>query len=204
MATEKIEAVVFDWGGVLMDDPLPTLLNYCSERLDVTADALNGVYGKYLPQFQTGALTEAIFWEHIAQDLGVATPQPPTLWGEGFKKTYSPREGVFAQAARLQKAGLPTAMLSNTEQPVAQFFRAQGYTMFDHVVLSCEEGTRKPERRIFELLLERVRTAPEAILYLDDIEEYVKAGRALGITAYPVQTEEEIAHVLGRHNLPIG
>jgi putative hydrolase of the HAD superfamily len=55
--------------------------------------------------------------------------------------------------------------------------------IFELVVDSGFEGVRKPEPAIYELTLERLGVAAEAVLFLDDLEVNCDAARALGMQA---------------------
>jgi HAD superfamily hydrolase (TIGR01509 family) len=44
-------------------------------------------------------------------------------------------------------------------------------------------GTRKPERRIYEITLEELGVPAEAALFVDDLEINCDAARELGMTA---------------------
>jgi epoxide hydrolase-like predicted phosphatase len=63
--------------------------------------------------------------------------------------------------------------------------------IFDVVVDSAFVGTRKPERRIYELTLERLGVAAHAALMIDDIEINCEAARALGIRAVWFRSTEQ-------------
>ena len=65
--------------------------------------------------------------------------------------------------------------------------------LFDVVVNSAEEGVRKPDRRIYELLLDRLRVPAADCLFVDDTEENCAAAEGIGMTAMRfVDTESAI------------
>ena len=49
------------------------------------------------------------------------------------------------------------------------------------MVVSGEERVKKPDRRIFEILLERYELDPGETLFIDDREDNLRAAAALGI-----------------------
>jgi epoxide hydrolase-like predicted phosphatase len=81
--------------------------------------------------------------------------------------------------------------------PAMQFFYEQGYAMFDAAVFSCMEGTRKPEQRIYEIVLERLGVEPREAVLIDDRAEFCRAAQALGIHTIlfdnPQQVRQELA-----------
>ena len=85
----------------------------------------------------------------------------------------------------LKAAGLPCYALSNME-PGPYRIRCARFafmTWFDGHVISGLERVAKPDRRIFEILLERYALAPETTVFVDDAPTNVAAARALGLNA---------------------
>ena len=71
--------------------------------------------------------------------------------------------------------------------------------IFDVVVDSAFVGTRKPERRIYEMTVERLEVKPEAALLIDDIEGNCDAARELGMEAIRFRSNDQtIAEVEAR------
>ncbi len=55
--------------------------------------------------------------------------------------------------------------------------------LFDGVVISGEEGIRKPARRMYELGAERAGVAPEVCVYVDDLDFNLKPAIEMGMAA---------------------
>jgi putative hydrolase of the HAD superfamily len=178
---EQVESAIFDWGGVLIDDPAPGLMEYCAEALGVSKEAYTRAHGKFGPDFQKGLIPEEVFWASICGELMRPKPDVPSLWGDAFRSVYSPREEVFSLAHRLRENGTKIAFLSNTEVPAMQHFHKQGYNIFDVLVFSCAEGTRKPERKVYELTLARLESRPERSVFIDDKQEYIDGAIQAGL-----------------------
>ncbi len=196
-----IRAVVFDWGGVLIEDPAPGLAACCASALGVPAGRLADAPRELLHEFQKGLLSEDDFWARVASGLKVEKPAAP-LWGDAFRSVYRPRREMFALVSSLRGRGCKTALLSNTEVPAMEHFLEQGYDMFDALVFSCAEGTRKPERRIYELVLEKLGLGAKEVVFIDDREEYIDGARAVGMKAILFRGPEELRKEL--HRLSVG
>jgi len=173
-----VQAVVFDWGGVLIEDPAPGMAAYLAETLGVSEQGFRAARARHEAAFYRG-LSEAEFWQRVGADLGVTVPARSSLWQEAFRSVYKETE-LFPYAADLQKRGYKTGFLSNTELPNAAFFEEQGYDMFDALVFSCREKLVKPEAAIFDLTLERLGTEAAETVFIDDREEYITAVQDLG------------------------
>ncbi len=97
----------------------------------------------------------------------------------------APVEANVALLHRLRAATRPVYALSNfaaetfaIAEDLHPFLKA-----FDVRVISGHVGVAKPDRRIFEILFERVGRAPEELLFVDDSVANVRASEALGMPA---------------------
>lgn len=193
-----INGAVFDWGGVLIEDPAPGLAAYCARALGVTPKEFRRASRESFPEFQKGLAPEDEFWARVSSELKVPEPETESLWGDAFRSVYRPREGMFALVSSLRERGCRTALLSNTEAPAMDHFLRQGYGMFDALVFSCAEGTRKPERRIYELVLERLGLGAEEVVFVDDRREYANGAGAVGMKAILFEGPEQLRKELAR------
>ncbi|MFH1882868.1 MAG: HAD family phosphatase [Planctomycetota bacterium] len=193
---ERIDSVIFDWGGVLIDDPAPGLMRYCAQALSVTKDDYIRTHDKFAADFQKGLIGEDTFWERMSDELDVPTPKADSLWADAFKAVYVPKEDMFSLAARLRKNGCKTALLSNTEAAAMQYFYQLQYDMFDVLVFSCAEGTRKPEKKIYELTIQRLGSQPGQSVFIDDKPEYINGAKQAGLNTILFRNVEQVKNEL--------
>ena len=80
-----------------------------------------------------------------------------------------------------------------------EFFRGLGYyDMFDILIFSCVEGCVKPERRIYEITLERLGFKARQTVFTDDLEENIQGAEDLGINAIIFKNLEQVKSELSR------
>ena len=200
---ETIKSVIFDWGGVLIDDPAPGLMQYCTKALCVAREDYIKAHSKFADDFQKGLIHEDTFWEKICSELNVPKPKARSLWAKAFKAAYVPRADMFSTAASLQENGYRTAILSNTEVPAMQHFYQQQYDMFDVLVFSCTEGVKKPGRKIYELTLEKLGSQPKQSVFIDDKPEYINGAKEVGINTVLFQSVDQVKNELARLSIKI-
>jgi len=188
----KINAVIFDWGGVLIEDPAPALFKYCANALDVSEEQYAIAFDICINDFQAGAVTERQFWMNMTKRLEVPMPKADSLWTEAFAQAYKPRQEMFSLASRLQQAGCKTAILSNTEKPVVELINKQKYDVFDVTVLSCLEGTAKPGRKIYDLTLARLGIPAEQALFIDDKQPNIDGAKQAGLQTILFKNTEKL------------
>ncbi len=203
MEAGKIESVIFDWGGVLIDDPAPGLVCYCANALGVSEEHFIEAYSKFETDFRKGAISEGTFWAQLADELNVPKPAIPSLWGEAFAKVYRPKEDMFSLVSGLRKNGYKTALLSNTEIPAMQYFYQQQYDMFDVLIFSCWEGKKKPERKIYELVLEKLGTRPAEAVFIDDKPKCISGAARLGISTILFESIDQVKEELASLSIRI-
>jgi len=176
-----IKAVIFDWGGVLIENPTEGILRYCREVLGIGTGCMLAAYRKLIPYFQEGKISEEEFWKGVRRRTGAKGAMPSSLWLEAFEHSYAEKKDVFAVARALHGSGCRTGILSNTEKPARPIMQRDSYRIFDPVVLSWQVGSSKPQRKIFESLIETLRLYPQEILLIDDVEANIAAAKDLGL-----------------------
>ena len=195
---EKIESIIFDWGGVLIEDPRPVLLKCCSEAFGVPLKDYTPVHDLFLDDFHTGKISEERFWQQVADRLGKSMPSSQSQWYDAFRSAYVPKQEMFDLACSLHDRGYKTALLSNTELPAVRFFHEQSYTMFDLLVFSCIERMMKPQRRIYEITLERLGSKAGQTVFIDDIQNYVQAAELIGLNTILFESIDQVKGELTR------
>jgi putative hydrolase of the HAD superfamily len=197
----KIKAVIFDWGGVLIDDPLPGLMQYCADALGASCEEYIKAHSKFTDDFTKGLISEKTFWSKVCGELGKPLSKTQSLWGNAFRAVYSPRKDMFSMVSSLHKAGYKTALLSNTEVSSVQFFHELKYDMFDVLVFSCAEGAIKPERKIYEISIERLGSTPEQTIFIDDKQESINAAKQIGINTILFKNIEQVKNKLAQFGI---
>jgi putative hydrolase of the HAD superfamily len=194
----RYEALLVDYGGVLTSPISASFAEFClatgvsPERLRlVLAVAYRGDPGDgelsegledLVPAVETGRMSVEEFNDRLAAILSEGLARPV----EGIDLTTR----LFGGAAKDERMidvvrtarinGIRTALVSNTwgirETP-------PWYDdVFDAVLLSGQEGLRKPEPEIFRLAARRVGAQPTACVFVDDIAANVEGARAVGMT----------------------
>lgn len=188
------EAVISDFGGVLTTPLLPSFLALQNEigvspedfgkalRAVSEEDGSNPLYA-----MERGELSEADFLARLGDGLEPLLGHRPHLhrFREVFLGTLDPNEEMIALMRELREGGLRMAMLTNNVREWEPLWRAKLPVdeIFETVVDSAFVGARKPEARIYELTVERLGLAPEACVFVDDMELNCEAAREHGLRA---------------------
>jgi epoxide hydrolase-like predicted phosphatase len=183
-ADGKLRGLLVDWGGVLTTNVFASFESFCRrEGLDPTLvrDMFSGdpEARHTLFALETGELTEPEFETKLAQILGLRPERAPGLIDRLFGGMTE--DLVMFTALRSAKAqGVTTGLLSNS-WGVDRYDRSHFPQLFDAVVISGEEGVRKPDRSIYELAVGRMALEPGQIVFVDDLAGNLKPARELGM-----------------------
>jgi 2-haloacid dehalogenase len=181
----RISAVAFDLGGVLLDwNPRHLYRQLFSDPVEMENFLTQVCTPEWHLQHDLGADVAASCQRLAALHPGYQ--EMITAWSERGEEMVA---GQFDQAvgvlAEVKAAGVCCYTLSNMEPHTfrIRYGRFPFLGWFDGHVISGIEGVAKPDARIFQILLERYCLAPEETVFLDDSPLNVAAARALGINA---------------------
>jgi putative hydrolase of the HAD superfamily len=184
--------VVLDFGGVLSagHDPVPAVHELLGGDAEVVGEAL----WAERPDYDAGRTSPAEYWGAVARAAGVQELTDAEIQElQDADNRYFLRLDPEARALLhdLARNGVRLALLSNASAAFGEAVRrADWFEAFTLAVISAEERTVKPEREIYEVLLDVLAhetggvRLPSAVIFFDDREDNVAAARALGIDAH--------------------
>jgi HAD superfamily hydrolase (TIGR01549 family) len=191
--TDTIDTIIFDWGGVLIDDPAQGLVDYCADHLDITPERLKPVLDAHLTDFQKLRTSENEMWDNITSELRINAPTVESLWGDAFRDVYKEKEEMFDLAKRLKENGYTVGFLSNTELPAMNFFYEMGYgTIFQSPIFSCAVNKAKPEKDIYLLTAKNLGISPESAVFIDDRTNYLEGAKEAGMETILYESTEQV------------
>jgi putative hydrolase of the HAD superfamily len=84
---------------------------------------------------------------------------------------------------RARKTAIKMGLLSNGWSSTRRFIdeRWDIADIFDDMIISAEVGLAKPDRRIYQLALDRLGVEAEQTIFIDDFDENIQGARELGI-----------------------
>ncbi len=187
-----IKAIIFDWGGVLVEDPIPRMIEHFSKILKVGKEELVKALPECRADFERGLISEEVFWKRMCRSLSIPEQSMNSLWSHSFKSAYKENREMFSLASSLRQNGYKIGLLSNTEIPAVEYFQEKRYRIFDATVFSCVEGMRKPEKGIYDIALNKLGVQPDEAIFIDDKEANVKGAERAGISAILFQDPEQV------------
>jgi len=177
-----IDTVVFDLGGVLIDwDP-----RHLYRQLFSDTDEMERFLAEVCSLEWHGRFDEG---RPIAEGIEELVARHPELepliraYGERWQDMFAGEvPGSVPVLEELAAAGV--RLLAITNWPGETFPAARArfpfLARFEAIVVSGDERVRKPDPRLFSVLVERYGVDPPAALFVDDAPANVEAAAALG------------------------
>ena len=202
-----IEAVLFDFGGVILSSPFEAFAAY-EKEIGLPANTIRKINAtdpdsNAWAQFERREVSTEEFvllFEEEALALGYELDAQRIL--EGLHGSLRPS---MVEALSKCSSKFKTAMLTNNITPMGEQDLDEDVQkvveIFDLLIESSIEGCRKPEEKFYEVACERLDVKPENCVFLDDLGINLKPARAMGMTTIKVIDPEdaikELYEILG-------
>ncbi len=199
-----VEAVVFDFGGVLMrtEDRMPRA--QLAAHLGLSYDQLSAlVFDSQSAVLATkGELRAGEHWQELQRVLGLSEAEINQVQVEFWAGDVLD-EDLVELLRRLRKE-YTTGLLSNAWDDLRG--QIEGVwriaDAFDQIFISSELGMIKPEPNIYLWMIEKLAVEPSRVVFVDDFIENIEGARAAGIQAIhfrsPEQVREQLQKILAQ------
>ena len=198
-ATKRIDAVLFDLGGVVFDSPLHEIAAFEKDQglpvgtvgRVVISSGPDGAWACH-ERGEIGGNTFRRRLEEEARERGVRL-DVAEMMGR-IETNLGVRPAMLAAVDRLRDHGLAVAAITNNWRGLGM---AGVRDHFDLVVESHREGVRKPEPKIYRRTLSRLAVAAHRAVMLDDIGANLKPARQMGMFTIKVTEPDAALEDLG-------
>ncbi|HIH14177.1 MAG TPA: HAD family phosphatase [Nanoarchaeota archaeon] len=174
-----IKAIIFDAGGVIV--------NYSrngfelqANRLGISTEKLVEFYKLHHKVLGKNELKTSDYCKLFEKSFRIK----PKLFIDTWKKAYSEVAVYDKDMMKLVeklKTKYKVAMLSNIVKVNAGIHKKSGfYKNFCCAVLSCDVGLAKPDKKIFELIIKKLKLNADECVFVDNLEENVLAAKEMG------------------------
>ena len=195
-----IEAVFWDFGGVLTSSPFEAFARFEQERalpIDIirrtnAANHLENAWAK----FERAEIDAETFERMFAADSAALGAEVrgrdvlPLLQGD--------LRPEMLEALKRVKARHKTGCITNNLPANAigsaggrTLYIAEVMALFDHIIESAKIGLRKPDPRIYGMMVDALGVDPKQCVYLDDLGVNLKPAREMGMTTIKVASASQ-------------
>lgn len=187
------EAVIWDFGGVLTSSPFEAFAKFERER-GLPENFIRGVNARNhlenaWARLERAEISHDEFDEAFAEECRALGQEVrgrdilPLLAGEVRPDMVE----ALRRIHRRCKTGCITNNLPAGEgNAMASIYKRDIMAEFDHVIESAKIGMRKPDPRIYAMMVEALGVEPAKCIYLDDLGVNLKPARQMGMTTIKV------------------
>jgi putative hydrolase of the HAD superfamily len=190
-----VEAVIWDFGGVLTTSPFEAFARFERERglpADIirrtnAANHLENAWARFeRAEVDIDAFDRLFAEESLALGAEVRGKDVlPLLSGDLRPEMV---ETLRRISARFKTGCITNNLPANAigSKSGRTLYVAEVMALFNHVIESAKIGLRKPDPRIYQMMVEALNVDPHNCVYLDDLGVNLKPARELGMTTIKV------------------
>ncbi len=177
-----IKNIIFDNGGVIVKSSSRFFIPLFKKYTNKSVPTMMQSYWEMAKRLDTGYESEKSFYKRFSNHM-----QLTCHWSTIHKIRYSIARlipGTLAMVRKLQKH-YQLYMLNNEYKEFMQFLRKKyGYfKYFKGIVTSYQAHCRKPDAKIYRMLLKKYHLKPHESVFIDDKKENVHTAKMLGLHA---------------------
>jgi putative hydrolase of the HAD superfamily len=190
------DGYIFDYGGVLVHHQTDADHERLAELAAIPRERFSELYWSTRLDYDKGLVTGVEYWRNIGQGGGqTLAPELIDQLIELDNESWMHfDEAMWSWIAQLRSAAKRIAILSNMPRDLGEALksRTDRFQPFDHVTLSYEVHSVKPEPAIYQHCLEGLGTAPERTVFFDDRIVNVHGAELLGIQAIEFLNRDDV------------
>ncbi len=186
-----VKAIIFDIGGVLqigsiIEKPVKRHTHYVHEfiakklkiSLDQYFDSIDTAYAKSIE----GKISKKKTISILSQNLKISPKKLERLYFKAYKKNFRKNKQLFKKVFVLKRQGYKIAILSDQwHLSKDALIEKRDAKKFDVVVVSCDMGVRKPDPKIYKIVLKKLNLPASQTLFIDNQEWNLVPAQKLGM-----------------------
>lgn len=191
----NIQAIIFDLGKVVFDVSFDRVYRHWAATSGRSFEEIKSrfVFDDIFNRFEKNEISPKQFRLAISDRLGITISDED--FDAGWCDLYLDEYLNMDQFLLNLKSNYRLVALTNTNAIHNDIWRkkyADTLLLFEKIFSSYELKTRKPESRIYEIVLQYLDLKPEQTLFLDDNIDNINGAKNLGLQAILVTSTEQM------------
>lgn len=184
MSEKKIKNIIFDLGAVMFNWNPKSIAENFTDDVELQKKIQSQLYyHKDWVDFDCALITEKEATQRASKRLEISLSEVEKLFKQ-TKESLTLITKTHDVLKSVKNKKLNAYCLSNISPELFSHVeeRHDLFNLFDGIVTSGRENTGKPDKRIFEILLDRYQIEAAESLFIDDSVDNTKTADSLGIT----------------------
>lgn len=197
-----IKTILFDFGGVLYLTPDMKWVRRwkvifgIGDNSEIMEMLENPNESQIIKDVCLGRISEEHTWDMVAEKWHIKPEFIQRIRQKAFSKRNmnKPMVQFLADLHKSYQTGILSNAGDQTRHVMEDIFHLDRFV--DDIIISAEEGIIKPDRRIYQIALDRLGAEPDTTLFVDDYPANVKGARDLGMKAvHFIDNKQAMQHI---------
>jgi len=197
-----IKAIIFDLGGVVFTNGSTRFIEYLDKKSKLNKDEIHSILmGDLGNSYRLGTISKHDFWERFIKELGV-DESPEDLedeWINGYELISETKELID----ELSKKYKVYFLSDNVKERVERLNKKHNFVdWFEDGIFSHEAGVKKPDPKIYQIVLEKTGVKGNEAVFIDDRPENLPPAQDFGMQTLlfedPEKLRNNIYELLGK------
>ncbi|HVF69444.1 MAG TPA: HAD family phosphatase [Xanthomonadales bacterium] len=181
----KIKIILTDVGGVLVRTESIRARKHWEQKLHMKSGQLTREISKIQPakEATVGLVSAEEIWHNVAEKYSINRADLKQLRIDYFKGEKLNKE-FYSFIQKLHK-DFKVVLFTNAWDDGREVYtdKYQLDKICNQMIISAEEGMRKPHKKFYFRALELLHVKPQEVIYIDDRKENIKAGKEIGFNS---------------------
>jgi len=195
---KNIKTIVYDYGGVISKKQNKKLVYKMCNILNIPEQQFFSFYGQERKDYDSALIDAKTYWIKTIKLIGgqIKSKDIDRLIEFDAKSWLDINKETIEYIKSIQ-GKIKLALLSNMTFDVLEKIKTLYWIhYFDSKIFSCEEKVAKPDEKIYEVCLKKVKIEPQHILFIDDSEVNLIAAQRMGINILKFTDCENMKNII--------
>jgi HAD superfamily hydrolase (TIGR01509 family) len=191
-----IQSVILDLGGVVFVNGTKVFITSLGKRIGKSYESISHYFEEGLASdWRKGLISQEEFFTYLIKTLHLTIPSNELF--HQWIGSYTLIPGMKELISDISVSCGVYYLSDNVKERVEVLDQTFHFlSWFNGGIFSHEVGVRKPDRRIYELLVERYNLVPSECLYVDDKEKNLHPAVALGMKTHLFTSAEILKNII--------
>lgn len=197
----NIKCIIFDFGGVIGK---PQVMEELDKMIQLSGLSREEFLEKYFSErleYDGGHIGFEQYWSRILKNSNVEkTSDLFEQLGRADALSWCDFNLATIKLIKdIKESGMKVALLSNINYPILEYLQKETsvLTLFDDLFYSCEMKMIKPNREIYEAVINSLGIKAEESVFIDDSMANVEGAATIGINGIHFESTVKLRQQLG-------
>ncbi len=176
-----IKAIIFDLGGVVFTNGSTRFIDYLNKKSHLNKDEIHSILmGDLGNSYRLGTISKQEFWKKFIEEIGLHE-SPEELedeWINGYELITETKDLID----ELSKKYKVYFLSDNVKERVERLNKKHNFVdWFEGGIFSHEAGVKKPDPKIYQIVLEKTGVKGNEAVFIDDRPENLPPAKELGM-----------------------